>query len=67
MEQLIGETAGKIWRHLEQNSEAAISQVPRLIGVKEPLSYLAVGWLAREGKLKFEVFGNRTLISIGQR
>jgi hypothetical protein len=67
MEQLIGETAGRIWRYLEENGEAAISQVPSLIKVKEPLSYLAIGWLAREGKLKFEVLGNRTLVSIAER
>jgi len=64
MEQMIGEAAGKIWKHLDGGPEVAISQVPSLINAKEPLSYLAIGWLAREGKLRFEVLGNRTFISI---
>lgn len=62
MEQKIGKTAGEIWKALRKSGEMSISQVPKAIKEKEALSYLAMGWLAREGKLGFRTNGNKTLV-----
>lgn len=50
----IGNAAGKIWALLSKGDKLAVSQV--LSGIEAPnsLIYMGIGWLAREGKLKFE-------------
>jgi hypothetical protein len=50
----IGETAGKVWQFLQKNESATLTAVEK--GVKAPASavYMALGWLAREGKVAIE-------------
>ncbi len=67
MKQRIGETAGKVWKELRSNGEMAISRVPKAVKEREALSYMALGWLAREGKLGFREHGNKTLVFLTDR
>jgi hypothetical protein len=48
----IGETAGLVWHFLHSNGASSLSAVEK--GVKAPRSTvsMAVGWLAREGKIE---------------
>jgi hypothetical protein len=48
----IGETAGLVWNFLRSNGESSLSAVEK--GIKAPRSTvsMAVGWLAREGKIQ---------------
>ena len=48
----IGETAGKVWNLLQRNGKASLPTVER--GVQSPKSVvlMAIGWLAREGKVE---------------
>jgi len=48
----IGETAGLVWQFLRSNGESSLSALEK--GVKAPKSIvsMAVGWLAREGKIQ---------------
>jgi len=48
----IGETAGKVWNLLQRNGKASLPTVER--GVQSPKSvvHMAIGWLAREGKVE---------------
>jgi len=50
----IGEAAGKVWKFLEENGEANLTQIKK--GVKEDPNLIlqAIGWLAREDKLQIE-------------
>lgn len=48
----IGENAGKVWKVLDTVGEIDLEYVPKLIGVTEKDVFAAVGWLAREGKIK---------------
>jgi len=64
MEQRIGDTAGEIWKALKKSGETSISKVPKIVKQKDTLTYLALGWLAREGKLVFRSSGNSTLVSL---
>jgi uncharacterized membrane protein len=50
----IGETAGLVWNFLQSNGESSLSALEK--GVKAPRSTvsMAVGWLAREGKIEIK-------------
>jgi len=50
----IGETAGKVWKFLEDKGEASLAQIKK--GVKEDPNLIleAIGWLAREDKVQIE-------------
>ena len=47
----IGTTAGKVWGFLVEHGKVNLSAIEK--GVEEPrnLVYMAIGWLAREGKV----------------
>ena len=47
----IGETAGKVWRFLEQHGEANLNQIKKNVKANPNLVLQAIGWLAREDKL----------------
>ena len=49
----VGEIAGKIWGILKQKEKVNISQLPKLVKEKSDITYQAVGWLAREGKILY--------------
>ena len=53
----IGETAGSIWRTLEEEGPLRLSTLKKQIKVADALFYMALGWLARESKIDFETEG----------
>jgi hypothetical protein len=62
MKEQIGKTAGAIWDALQKNERLAISKLPKIIKQRESLTYQAVGWLAREDKVDYEVEGKKTFL-----
>jgi hypothetical protein len=58
--ELIGETAGQVWNFLKDNPNSSLSAVERVIDVPPWRVHMALGWLAREGKLRLTRKG-RTL------
>ncbi len=58
----IGDVAGAIWRALQDTEKAALSSLPKMIKQKEAITYQAVGWLAREDKIDYEVEGRKTYV-----
>lgn len=60
----IGESAGRIWQYLSENSPAALEQMNTSLKLKESLFYMAIGWLAREDKLTFEEAGKTMKLSL---
>ena len=46
-----GEVAGRIWKQLRAHGPVTFESLTRSIGFSEPEVYMALGWLAREGKL----------------
>ena len=56
----IGENAGKVWQYLEKHPSATIEQIAKGLSLKENPACLAIGWLAREGKLEFKNEGKKT-------
>jgi Mn-dependent DtxR family transcriptional regulator len=64
VKELIGQTAGQIWDALNQNSEMAVTKLPKTLNQKEPVVYQALGWLARENKINYRTKGKSTYVSI---
>ena len=60
----IGETAGKIWKLLEEKGEVSISQIPKALNEKQVVVYQSLGWLARENKIQYRSEKNKVLVSI---
>ncbi len=53
MHNTIGETAGKVWEFLDENGESSVTAITGSVDVPSTKVYMAVGWLAKEGKLEF--------------
>ncbi len=60
----IGETAGKVWHFLNENGETTFAQLRKKTGVSAELLHQAIGWLAREHKLKMGKKGASLLLSV---
>ncbi|WEL19608.1 winged helix-turn-helix domain-containing protein [Candidatus Nanohalococcus occultus] len=53
MNKRIGELAGKVWNHLEEEGETSLTQVSNSFEAPKAKVDMAIGWLAKEGKLEF--------------
>jgi hypothetical protein len=62
MKEIIGETSGAIWKALQNQDKIALSALPKLVRKPESLTYQAIGWLAREGKIEYETSGRTTFV-----
>lgn len=52
--QKLGEAAGRLWRHLADNGSVTLQTLPKTVGTDPATMYMALGWLAREGKVQFD-------------
>lgn len=62
--QNIGEIAGKIWRHLGDNGATSMRNLAKGVEVDPTSTQLALGWLAREGKIRLDKKGAQILVSL---
>lgn len=60
---VIGENAGKIWAAL-QNGALTLKALKKATKLKNDDLNLALGWLAREGKLSFTVAEDDTTVTL---
>lgn len=58
----IGESAGIIWNTLLGRGQTALSALKKETGLDDRMLHLALGWLAREGKVEIEQNGKQTLV-----
>jgi hypothetical protein len=61
---LIGEYAGRVWQALKEKSPQNPAALVKATSLKEQWLYLALGWLAREDKVAFEVKGKIVMVSL---
>jgi hypothetical protein len=47
----IGLNAGKIWKNLNESQEQSIKGLMKELKLSSSAFYMAIGWLAREGKI----------------
>ncbi|MFC2171988.1 winged helix-turn-helix domain-containing protein [Acidobacteriota bacterium] len=52
MNDRIGEASGVLWRYLEKNGEISRSALAKGTNLQTAMVERAIGWLAREGKIK---------------
>jgi len=52
---IIGENAGKIWDVLNTYGEIDTKYIQKLVDIPKTETLLALGWLAKEGKLKTKI------------
>ena len=64
MSETIGATAGKIWEYLEENGPTSVTKVTKETELNRNDVQRAIGWLAKEGKLNFEMEGRTELLSL---
>ena len=51
---IIGENAGIIWKILSEQAEVPLSELKKKTKLNDRDLFLALGWLAREGKVGFD-------------
>jgi hypothetical protein len=49
----IGKTAGKVWQYLHEHGKTSLSGIEKAVKAPRGVVFMAIGWLAREGKLEF--------------
>lgn len=60
----IGEAAGKVWQELGTRGQASVRALARRIGSDSATTQMAVGWLAREGKVDIDHKGNQIVVDL---
>lgn len=60
----IGQTAGAIYKLLKEQGPVPVTQVPKLINEKQPVTYQALGWLAREDKIEYDTEKTKVMVSL---
>jgi len=63
VEEKIAECATKILALLEKTGEVNILRLSELLGERSVVAYQALGWLAREQKIRYEQKGSQVFIS----
>lgn len=60
----VGELAGKVWHYLDEHGRCSLTAVETGIEASRPLVLMAIGWLAREGKVDLLQEGRATLVCL---
>lgn len=60
----IGAVAGLIWHFLDLNGPATLTKLAREIDASRDAVMQGVGWLAREGKIRFEETARSRLVCL---
>ena len=60
----VGEAAGRVWQHLAKSGPAPLKGIFKDLGMGETLTCLALGWLCRESKVRFEEDGKKVVVTL---
>lgn len=64
MEDNIGEIAGEVWNFLEEKGESSLTAINDDVDAPRSRVNMAIGWLAREGKLEFVEEGRGVSVKV---
>ena len=62
--EIIGTNAGVIWKALDEKKTLTVKQLKTATKLTEGEIYAAIGWLARENKIKSEKVGKEFKFSL---
>lgn len=60
----IGETAGLVWRCLEENGPMSLAKLTKDVDASRDAVMQAVGWLAREDKVEIKEKNRARIVSL---
>jgi hypothetical protein len=60
----IGHVAGEVWALLHSHGEQTLAAIKKSIAAPPDIIVAALGWLAREGKLNFQVDGRAVIVAL---
>jgi hypothetical protein len=60
----IGAAAGMVWQYLDQNGAVTLSKLAKEIDASRDQVMQGIGWLAREGKIRFDETSRSKVISL---
>lgn len=60
----IGAAAGKIWKFLDKHGATSVTKLVAETGLAKNDAQRAIGWLAKEDKIKFELKGRVETLSL---
>lgn len=60
----VGELAGKVWHYLDEHGRSSLSAVEQGVEAPRALALMAIGWLAREGKVELLQEGRTMLVCL---
>ncbi len=60
----IGDTAGLVWHHLNENGPSTLSQLAKDVDAPRDVIMQAVGWLAREDKVSVDEARGKKTVSL---
>lgn len=60
----IGSAAGVVWKFLDENGASSVSKLSKETALDTKLTQRAIGWLAAEDKLLFEIKGRTEVVSL---
>ncbi len=64
---IIGENAGKIWNALSEKGSLNVNALKKSTKLDDKNLYLALGWLAREGNVKFGQKQRQIIVELSQK
>ena len=64
MSNAVGNTAGIMWKYLEENGPTSIAKMTRETKIDEKNIQRGIGWLAQEGKVSIEILNRAETISL---
>ncbi len=64
MSDSIGSAAGVIWKFLDANGETSVAKLIKETALETKLAQRAIGWLAAEGKLMFDMKGRTEVVAL---
>lgn len=60
----IGITAGRLWETIGKQKRLTMAKLPTALKVQKDLALVALGWLAREGKVNLAETGKSTTLTL---
>ena len=62
----VGHVAGEVWRFLSEHGRSSLSAVEKSVPAPASMVHMALGWLAREGKILIELDRRTIAISLAE-
>lgn len=63
----VGQVAGQVWQYLRGEGKSSVSAIEKGVGRSSREVQMAIGWLAREGKVEFSDEPRGLYVSLAEK